>query len=207
MQFSVAHLTIKGIAPYSASHQHDLPMLEGESHDAYDKRTWRSKLNTETRDGKLVAVLPAHGIMQCFTAGAKYSKKQIPGQGKATWTAKFASGITVPANPVLLGADGKPVDPETVDGVVISANTDGVRGSGKRVPRKFPIIPAWSAEIEVWILDPIVIERVFRDIVGLAGMFTGIGRFRPEKGGINGRFVIAGLAWEDNRALELEEAA
>ena len=38
-------------------------------------------------------------------------------------------------------------------------------------------------------------------MVEIAGMFIGIGRFRPEKGGTNGRFRIAKLVWEDNRKL------
>jgi hypothetical protein len=32
-------------------------------------------------------------------------------------------------------------------------------------------------------------------------MFIGIGRFRPEKGGSNGRFKITRLQWQDNRSL------
>jgi hypothetical protein len=32
-------------------------------------------------------------------------------------------------------------------------------------------------------------------------MFIGLGRFRPEKGGTNGRFKIASLNWQDNRKL------
>jgi hypothetical protein len=42
---------------------------------------------------------------------------------------------------------------------------------------------------------------VFREMVEIAGMFIGIGRFRPEKGGTNGRFRIEALAWADNRKL------
>jgi hypothetical protein len=35
----------------------------------------------------------------------------------------------------------------------------------------------------------------------MAGMFIGIGRFRPEKGGTNGRFKIESIDWQDNRQL------
>ena len=38
-------------------------------------------------------------------------------------------------------------------------------------------------------------------MVEIAGMFIGIGRFRPEKGGTNGRFKITQLDWQDNRQL------
>ena len=42
---------------------------------------------------------------------------------------------------------------------------------------------------------------VFREMVEIAGMFVGIGRFRPEKGGGNGRFRMTGLKWQDNRDI------
>lgn len=196
MQFTVATLTLEGITAYSQSRQHDEPMLDGEGRDAYDARTWRAKLNTDTRDGKPTVIIPAHGLQQCIAAAAKYSKRQIPGQGKATWTAKFLAGIMLDQDPALN------IDPATVSVVTISANADGVRGSGKRVVRRFPqIAPGWTATFDVHVLDPIITEDVFREMVEIAGMFIGIGRFRPEKGGTNGRFKIARLRWADNRKL------
>jgi hypothetical protein len=196
MQASRALFTIEGITPYSQSRQHDEPKLEGENHEAYDVRTWRHKLSVEDVDGKPSVVIPAHGLHQCIAAAAKYSKRQIPGQGKATWTAKFLAGISIMTNPSL------DMDPAEVPSITISANADGVRGSGKRVPRRFPLIArGWRAEVEVWILDPIITQDVFREMAEVAGMFIGIGRFRPEKGGTNGRFKIERFAWEDNRTL------
>lgn len=195
MQTSIATLTLAGITPYSQSRQHDDAMLDGEGRDAYDARTWRSKLNVATRDGRATVVIPAHGIQQAFAAAAKYSKRQIPGQGKATWTAKFLSGIALMEDPALN------IDPETVQSVTISANADGIRGSGKRVTRRFPIIPTWQTTFDVYVLDPIITQDVFREMVEIAGMFIGFGRFRPEKGGTNGRFKIERLAWQDNRKL------
>lgn len=195
MRPTVARLTITGITPLSQSRQHEEPRLEGEGHDDYDKRTWRSKLNVAVRNGKKTVVLPAHGIHQSIAAAAQYSKKQIPGQGKATWTKKFGAGIAILEDPALN------IDPDTVDSIVISANSDGVRGSGKRVPRKFPMMHSWSSTFEIMILDPIITEPVFREIVTIAGMFIGLGRFRPERHGTNGRFEITNLVWEDQRKL------
>jgi hypothetical protein len=195
MQTTTARVTISSITPMSQSRQHDEPKMEGENHDAYDKRTWRSKLNVAQRDGKNTIVIPAHGLHQAIAAAAKYSKRQIPGQGKATWTAKFTAGITLLEDPAIN------IDPATVDGVTISANADGVRGSGKRVPRKFPLIPAWSATFDVLVLDPIITEEIFTEMLEMAGMFIGIGRFRPEKGGTNGRFKIDAVDWQDSRKM------
>jgi hypothetical protein len=199
MKFSIAKVTLKSLAPYSSSRQHGEPMLEGEGHDDYDRRTWRSKLNVEIRDGKPTIVLPAHGLMQCIAAAAKYSKKQIRGQGKATWTSKFSGSISIPESPSLN------IDPETVTSVTIPCNPQGMRGGSGRVPRRFPIIPEWETTFDCWILDPIITETIFREMVEIAGLFIGIGRFRPEKGGINGRFRLERLIWQDNR--ELAEAA
>jgi hypothetical protein len=195
MKTSIATLTISSITPYSQSRGHDEPKLEGESHEAYDIRTWRSKLSVAERNGVKTVVVPAHGLMQSIAAAAKYSKRQIPGQGKATWTAKFLAGITLMDDAALN------IDPETVHAITISANADGVRGSGKRVTRRFPVMEQWQATFDVYILDPIITQEVFREMVEIAGMFIGIGRFRPEKGGTNGRFKITQLDWQDNRQL------
>jgi hypothetical protein len=195
MNHTIATVTLKSMSPYSQSRQHDEAMLEGESHSDFDKRTWRSKLSVDVRDGKRTVVVPAHGLHQCIAAAAKYSKRQIPGQGKATWTAKFTAGIAILENPAL------GIDPATVEPITISANADGVRGSGKRVPRIFPEIRQWELVTDIYILDPIITQDIFREMVETAGMFIGIGRFRPQNGGTNGRFSLAALSWADNRRI------
>ena len=194
MKASVAALTLVGLAPMTQSHQHDAPKLEGESPGDYDIRTWPLKLNLN--DARDSVVIPAHGMQQCLFAAAKYSKRQIPGQGKATWTAKFTAGIMLMDNPSL------DIHPDTIKSITISANADGVRGSGKRVPRRFPVIPiGWQTTFDVYILDPIITEQIFREMVELAGMFIGLGQFRPQNGGTNGRFKLERLNWQDNRQI------
>jgi hypothetical protein len=193
MKISTATVSIVGTAPLSQSRQHLTERLEGESHEAYDLRTWRDKLNVSPTTG--MVIIPQHGMHQALIAAAKYSGKQIPGQGKKTWTAKFTTGIAI-HDEIDTG-----IDPATVGSIVISANADGVRGSGKRVPRKFPMIYEWQATFDVLVLDPIITEPVFREMFSLAGLFIGIGRFRPEKGGQNGRFRLSDLRWQDGVAV------
>ncbi len=200
MKTSIATITLAGLSPYSQSRAHEEPKLDKELADAYDKRTWRFKLSTGVRDGKKVVVIPAHGMHQCIAAAAKYSKRQIPGQGKATWTAKFTSGIAI-LEDVSLGTD-----PESVPHIDIYANADGIRGSGKRVMRRFPVINEWRATFDVYVLDSIITQDVFTEMLEIAGMFIGIGRFRPEKGGTNGRFAIEAMEWADNRPLTTRAA-
>jgi hypothetical protein len=193
MKCSVATVTIVGITPLSQSRQHDEPKLEGESANDYDARTWRAKLNTSVSTGNVI--IPAHGLHQAIIAAARYTGEQIPGQGKKTWTAKFTTGIA------FLQEIDTGLRPEDAVQIVISANADGVRGSGKRVPRRFPLFVEWRATFEVMILDPIITEPVFAKMLGVAGMFIGIGRFRPENGGMNGRFRVEKITWQDNRQM------
>jgi len=65
--------------------------------------------------------------------------------------------------------------------------------------RRFPIIPAWEARFDVHILDPIIVEGIFHEMLAIGGMFKGIGRYRPANRGTNGRFEIAELIWRENR--------
>jgi hypothetical protein len=195
LEASIAMCTIVGTSPMTQSRQHETPKLEGENPNDYDVRTWRNKLNVNA-DGSSI-IIRAHGMHQCIAAAAKYSKRQIPGQGKATWTAKFTSGITLMDDPEI------GIHPDSVGFFTISANADGVRGSGKRVPRRFPVIPAgWTSTFDVMILDPIITEQVFAEMLSLAGLFIGVGQFRPEKGGTNGRFKVVSVDWQDNRDID-----
>lgn len=194
MQTSIATLTLQGLGPYSQSREHDEPFLEGEAHDAYERRTWRSKLTTGVRDGKPTVVVPAHALHQSWFAGARYSKRQIPGQGKATWTQKFESGIALLEDPALN------IDPEAVKPIAVSCNPQGIRGGRGRVMRYFPVIETgWLLTTDVLILDPIITQEVFTEITNIAGLYIGIGRFRPENGGTNGRYRIKEVVWQDNR--------
>lgn len=190
--FTTATCHIVGTAPLTFSRKHDTEFLKGEKHDDHDARTWRNKL-TVSDDGKSV-VLNAFGMKQCIASAAKYSKRKIEGMGNSTWTAKFNSGIVVSDAPRLN------IDPAAVVPIAVSVNADGVRGSGKRVTRRFPYIPpAWEAIFDVTILDDIIVQDIFREMLDIAGMFIGVGQFRPENGGTNGRFRVAKLSWADSR--------
>ena len=196
MDFTRALVTITGTAPYSQSHQHGEPKLEGEQPDAYDVRTWRSKMNTELIDGKETVVIPAFGIHLALTAAARYSKKKIEGQRHATWTAKFERGIAI------MGAAPLHIDPADARCITLSVHADGKRGSGARVTRRFPSFPAgWTATFEVMVLDPIITKAIFYEMLELAGWAIGVGQYRPENNGSNGRFIVKSLEWKDNRQL------
>ena len=197
MRSSIATVTLESLSPLSMSRQHDEAKLEGESHSDYDARTWMHKMHTSGEGADRTVVIPAAAMFSCLVEAAKYSGKQIPGKGKATWTQKFASGL------MLVSDIHLNVDPATVKCVIINANADGVRGSGKRVPRRFPSIPRWQATFDVHILDPIITKDVFAEMLDIAGLFIGVGQGRPgmKSPAGNGRFRTKSLSWQGNRQI------
>lgn len=198
MDFSVATVTLKSLSPYSQSLKHDEPFLKGERPDAHEKRTWQSKAHFHKDNDTLV--IPSAAMHQALSAAAQYSKIQIPGQGKATWTAKFKSGISIVEN---IDTGIKRADVTYVDLWVDSKGKTGTM-AGTRVLRRFPQIPEWSATFDIWVLDPIITDDVLQEMIRTAGMFVGIGRWRPiMQGGMNGRFKCVEFIWQDNRTLEI----
>ena len=179
---------LKSLSPYSQSRMHAAEKQDKETHDAYEKRTWREKAHV-TAEG--LVFIPPTAFTQGLAAAAKFNPQQIPGRGKSTYTKHFRSGVMVTEGPVL---EVKVAD---VTGEWINANSDGVRGSGKRVQRCFPTIPAWQAQVTFYILDDTITEAVFAAVLREFGAFIGIGRFRPENGGYYGRFDVVSVEWQE----------
>jgi len=184
MKFCDVYFT--GLAPYSASRAHEEPRPEGESTEAWEERTWRSKAHTEK--GKVY--IPPMAFKMAVDRAAKIGGKQIPGKGKATYTKFFESGVIV-TDPVFI-ADEKDIGCER-----IYANSDGVRGSGKRVWRKFPRLDNWGGVVRFTIIAPEIIQApaVFEEAARSSGVMVGVGRFRPERGGYFGRYDCTKFVW------------
>ena len=203
MKASVASVTIVGIAPMTHSHQHGEPKFEGETHDDYDARTWRSKLNTETRDGKqVIASVPRARLPP--DAGGRCALFQAPdplGQGKATWTAKFSSGIALMGEP----HHRRDRSSDRPTPVTISANVDGKRGSGKRRAAAVPGYPDWleihgrglHSRPDHHRTDLSRATGAERHLVVGSGPVCPTQRWHKRCG----RFRIEKLVWHDNRQL------
>jgi hypothetical protein len=204
--------TIRGISQYSQSRMHFAPEYENEDPGDYDERTWRQHLHVDEQGRVCV---PSKALHEAMITAAQYSGESIPGQGKKTWTAKFASGLIIPENPPLLTWDNGDertmrtfgVDDAVVRRVDINAHSTGDRKRGKRVRRRYPIISPWQCEFEILIIDPIITCPWFRKFLQISGSHIGIGRYRPENRGSNGRFQVMDIQWNDNREFVREEAA
>lgn len=180
----IAH--IRGTAPYSASRAHEEPKLPKEGPDDWEQRTWRKKLHVA---GDGTVVVPAMSFKMAVDTAAKMLSEKIPGKRNSTYSKFFLSGVLVFEDPRL------DVPAEAVRGARVYSNADGVRGSGKRVWRVFPMVDEWQTVVTFHVLADEITRDVFEKHLAQAGSFVGIGRFRPEKGGLNGRFVVDKVEW------------
>lgn len=180
-------VTIEGISPLSQSHQHYTPFLDGESHDAYEQRTWRFKCNCDEAGNVFV---PAMAMKQAMDTAAKRLAIPDPDNKRANLTKYVVSDVICEANlPIGIHRDKMPM-------VTINANSDGVRGSGKRVRRNLPQTPTWGGKTSFIVTEEKITHPIFEKILATAGQSVGVGQFRPEKGGLNGRFVVKNVKYE-----------
>jgi hypothetical protein len=191
MRHCIAHIENVPGSPYSQSVQVHTPMLDRESHGDFDARTWRDKCTT---NGDGTICIPAMALKQSIDTAAYKLGEKIPGRRGATFKSFMASGFFCDADVPI--ANGKPLTKKDAQPVTISANADGIRGSGKRVPRTFPQFPKWQGVASFTVIDDIITEAVFEQHVKAAGLLVGIGRFRPGNGGTNGRYGVLRFEWE-----------
>lgn len=191
--------TLIGISPYSQSKAHTAPWLEKESHEDYDIRTWREKAHYDPKTREVF--MPPMGMKMAIVEAAKRLSIKIPGKRSATYTKNMLSGVIAP-EPIWLGVSLDDLHEE-----VIFANADGVRGSGKRVMRRFPMIPSgWKAAAMLMVIDDEIPADVVARCWQEAGNLIGVGRFRPEKGGFLGRFEVKSIKWSSASVPKLQAA-
>lgn len=175
-------------SPYSQSARHEQPKLDRESHEDYEARTWRQKC-TINRDGQVA--IPLMGLKKAIDTAAFKLAVKVPGR-KTSFKNFFVSGYVVDHDIPL--SNGKPLTPDDAECVTIFSDVSGKPG-GTRVARKFPVFHKWAGTAEVTIIDDVITEQIFEHHVASAGMIVGIGRFRPENGGGNGRFRVVKYEW------------
>jgi hypothetical protein len=182
----IATCQLASLSPYSQSRYHETAKLNKELPEDYRDRTWREHLHYDTQ-GQVY--IPAMAFKNCLAEAAKFLGVQISGKGKATYTKHFEAGVLIMEN-VYIGMHKDEVESEN-----LFLPSDGVRGSGKRVPKTYPIIREWSGTAVFYVADDLLTQDVFRYHLEQAGTFIGIGRFRPRNNGFYGRFRLNGMEW------------
>lgn len=177
----------KGI-PYSQSGVFRSEKSKNESYDDFEKRCWREKMSTNA-DG--VVVIPAMALKKCLQSAASVLGEKIKGKGSKTYAKLFRSGI-VPEGDIPVGVKADDVKPET-----FFCDAQPGKLGGGRVARVFPMVYDWSGTATLLIVAPEISRDVFERTVEAASLLVGLGRFRPENGGLNGRFSWKIKSWTE----------
>lgn len=193
MKFTTCTVSITGFAPYSASRAHQSVRGENEPWADFEKRCWKEHLHTDL-DGNIV--VPGPGIKQAIDYAAQ--RLSLKKDGKSKWTSDINSGVSVMHDMNLTDKSGAPIHSDAATAVTIFAHTNGDRKSGSRQNRIFPLIPApWFGKFELLLVNSTIPQSVIEQIVTHAGLIAGLGRFRPERSGSNGRFEVTSFAWRE----------
>jgi hypothetical protein len=135
--------------------------------------------------------MPPQSFKKSIQAAAKYLSIRIPGEGKATWSKHFRSGVLV-VEPLVL-----PTKVEDVEGLWLHVPADGQPGGRRRVAKCFPVFQEWEGEVQYMILDEKITKDTFAYHLEQAGQFIGLGFFRPENGGYYGRYSVEKITWKN----------
>ena len=188
MSIRICEAQLESITPYIQSGFHETEKLPKEKPDEYEIRTWRNKATTD-KNG--VVCIPSMALKMCVDESIKRLQLQIPGKGKTQYTKYFLAGQLCDAD-VSLG-----IHKDAAIQHKVWANADGVRGSGKRVKRFFPMIESWNGAASFQLLDDNIPNDIFERALREAGLLVGIGSFRPERGGLHGRFTVKRISWSE----------
>jgi hypothetical protein len=197
----IAIATIESVTPYSQGKHIDRlehPMKPKEAPDDYEERNWRHRMHV-TSDG--VVYVPASAFANCVKGSARRLQIQVPGKGKTLYTKYFEAGVMVVDDLRL------PIKANEVPRLRLYVPSEGRPGGGKRVFRNFPLIAQWGGEVTFYILDDMITESVFAQVLRSAGMLVGIGVSRPENRGHFGRFKVTSLKWIEDGDAVISQAA
>lgn len=186
-------LKIEGVTPYSSSRFLTPEVIEryktsGMKHEDLDKAIWREKA-TPGPDGEWV--IPARAFHWAFISAAKKLGRKIPGRGSVQYTQFVESGMLF-VNALGLKKQCDKLD-FGQDCISVLCDAQGRKGkaASTRVVRRFPYIEQWSGTLEAKIFAGELLHDGFlREVAELAGIQVGVGRWRPEMAGQNGRFRI-----------------
>jgi hypothetical protein len=182
-------ISLKSRSTYSPSKQVDRAELghPGEKPEAFDLRTWKMKAHTNA-DG--MVVIPCMAFKKALTAAASLTQRKIAGKGNQTWAKQVRTGA-LPTGDLVTN-----VKIDDVRGEIFQCSATGdASGNGPRVPRKFPMVDAWEGDIRFVLTNAGIEKDIFEEYFNEAGLYIGVGRFRPENGGVNGLFDVVKFEW------------
>jgi hypothetical protein len=133
----------------------------------------------------------------------------VPGKPKATFTKHFKQGLL--SCPLCAVADAgivlEGVTRDNVKSIRVNCSAQGrTDGQGTQVERIFPYVDNWSGVVAFYITDPVLDQTIQTDEgeevhiveehLRKAGLLNGVGRWRPQTGGNNGRFTVDAVTFQ-----------
>lgn len=180
-----------GASPLGFSKCFQSDKMQDEENDAFEERCWRERMHVNG-DGDVF--IPPGAIKNCLWDCAIYLGEKIKGKSNQTYTKYFKTGImTVEEAIVIDPSTGKPVKAVDVAAVKVMVPSSGIRGSGKKVKKNFPVIPSWKTKVVIDVIEPALcvnIQKVEEYLIR-AGQCIGLLYWRPINGGLYGRFSVA----------------
>jgi hypothetical protein len=179
----VATVDFVGVSQYQQGGPIRSTPNRGEAFDAFEDRCWRERMRV-SEDGYVT--IPGNAIHLALIEAAKRSGRKGPTGGQSRWTKNFESGIMI-AEDVKLSIKASEVKAERH-----FVPSDGQAGGGKRVWKNFPTIPPskFCGTFCVHIIDDKITAEILKDFLTDAGILIGLGVWRPQNRGQNGRFRI-----------------
>ncbi len=174
--------TLRSITPMTFNKKLRSEKGPNETHDEFEKKIWRERCDCN-KQGNLI--LRSDRFKKSIALGAKWLNMKIPGEGQATYTKHFKGGL------IVMNHIDLKVTPEEVDHALIY--TSPRPKDGKRWIH-FPTIENWEGELDINILDEKITEEIFTKVINYAGMAIGVGSWRPENGGENGRYEVTDIS-------------
>lgn len=161
------------------------PKGDKSSHEQWEENHWKERAHW-TLDGELE--IPGISFKKALEEAAKYNPTKQTGKGQKTFSEKFESGVIV-----MNGITVHGVTQQSVESTTLFVPSDGKKStsrgaSSKRVDRIFPTVKTWGGTLDIRILDDGITEQVFTQACKDAGLYIGVGTWRPGRGGMNGRF-------------------
>ena len=187
MDFPSLRITVRGTGCFSQSKKLRETRGKKEDWNQFYDRVWKQQAHVGP-DGDSVVIL-AFSLHQALIGGAKKGRLKPVAAKKLVEVlhARLLTGIMI--------SDDAQTDMKLSAAIpqTFSCHSTGKRGPGTRVDRTFPVWMSWSATFDVWLLDETLTKEDIAEALRWAGVANGLGRYRPENGGSNGRFVVEGI--------------
>jgi len=189
---------IKGSTPYLFGKYVSTERASNQTHDDHERSTWPERAHQDENGDLFV---PSRAAKNMMLDVAKYLGERIKGQGKKTYTAKFEAGLRYDGiNIPMFNLDGdKRVNITDVEPLWAFVPSDGKVGGGSRVWKAFPKVNSWSLSLRFLVVDEILDPDLLTKYLSSAGMFKGIGMWRPGRNGDYGTFFV------DDQSIRTEE--